>query len=402
MIKSIELSNVKNWIIIHIKSDKSDKSEGFKPESEKQQKTESDFGLIGELKDLIFTIASDSKICRSYIHYENIRYFNCYFSEKLELEYYSYDNESELNIRLFGEQFVKNNKDKCSLLINGEFQNLCEFYTIPEIDTHLNITLIKEKDIIDMSYMFYDCYILSKIKNTSNWTTNNVTNMSYMLYNFQALVYLSYNFSNWDTSNVTDMSYMFYDCKSLPDFATINMLDISKWRTNKVQDMSYMFYGCENFKDLSNIKWDISYVENMCNIFSECLGLVKIDILNWKINNVIDMSYMFYNCVSLNNLGDENVDNIWNTSKVTNMSNMFNGCEDLEKLPEFLSEWKTSQVQNMSYMFCNCKSLESLPEGIENWNTANVLHMNNMFENCSKLKTLFNIMCYSLKIYILS
>ena len=90
-----------------VKSDKSDKSEGFKPKSEKQQKTESDFGLIGELKDLIFTIASDSKICRSYIHYENIRYLNCYFDEKLELEYYSYDNESELNMRLFGEQFVK-------------------------------------------------------------------------------------------------------------------------------------------------------------------------------------------------------------------------------------------------------------------------------------------------------
>ena len=34
--------------------------------------------------------------------------------------------------------------------------------------------------------------------------------------------------------------------------------------------------------------------------------------------------------------------------KVTNMSNMFNGCEDLEKLPEFISEWKTSQVQYMS------------------------------------------------------
>ena len=89
-------------------------------------------------------------------------------------------------------------------------------------------------------------------------------------------------------------------------------------------------------------------VENMSKMLSECLGLVKINILNWKIINVIYMSYMFYNCESLKDLGDENDENIWNTSKVTNMSNMFNGCEELEKLPEFISEWKTSQVQYMS------------------------------------------------------
>ena len=381
----------KEDISIKDKSDKNDKSEGFKPETGKQQKTESDFGVLEELKDLIFTIASDSQTCKSYIHYENIKYFNYYLGEKLELEYYSYENESETKIRLFGEQFIKNNKDNCSLLINGEFLPLCEFYTIPDVDTHLNITLIKEKEITDMSYMFYDCYILSSIKNTSKWTTDNVTNMSYMFYNCQALVYLPTNFSNWNISNVTDMSYMFYDCKSLPDFANLKMLNISNWKPIKVKDMSYMFYGCENFDDLSNIVWDAGLLENMSNMFSECLGLVKLNIFKWKINNITDMSYMFYRCLSLQTLVDEKDADNWKTNKVTNMSNMFYECEDLKQLPEFISKWDTSQVQYMNYMFCNCKSLESLPEGIKNWNTENVLHMNNMFENCKKLEKLPDI-----------
>ena len=360
-----------------------------------QPKTENEYDIdpITNLTELIFTIISDSEICNNYKHYENLKYLNSQLGERLDLEYYSYDNESEYKIRLFGEQFVKKNKDKCTLMINGEFQELCQFYTISDIDTHLNIKLIKEKEITDMSYMFYDCYILSSIKNTSKWTTNKVTNMSYMFYNCQALVYLPYNFSEWDTSNVTDMSYMFYDCKSLPDFEKINMLNISKWKTNKVKDMSYMFYGCENFDELKNIsKWDTSLVENMCYMFSECLGLTDLNnIFKWKTNNVTDMSYMFYNCLSLKNLECDDDEFKWNTSNVTNMSNMFNGCEDLEKFPEFISKWDTSQVQYMSYMFANCQSLQSLPKGISEWKTGNILHMNNMFENCKKLKELPDI-----------
>ena len=361
-----------------------------------QPKTESEYDIdtLRNLTNLVFIIISDSETWHSYNHYENLKNLNSLFGEKLDLEYYSYENESETKIRLFGEQFVKKNKDKCSVLINDEFKGLseCEFYEVPDIDTHLNITLIKEKEITDMSYMFYDCYILSSIKNTSKWTTDKVTNMSYMFYNCKALVYLPNNVQDWNTSNVTDMSYMFYDCKSLPDFQNL-LLDISKWKTSKVKDMSYMFYGCENFDDLNYItKWDTNLVENMCNMFSECLGLVNINnIFKWKTDNVTDMSYMFYNCRSLKDLGDDKDNVSFNTSKVTNMSNMFYGCEDMEKFPELISKWDTSQVQYMSYMFYDCGSLESLPEGIKDWKTDNVLHMNNMFENCKKLKKLPDI-----------
>ena len=59
------------------------------------------------LKELIFTIISDSEDLLNYKHYENLKYLNSQLGEKLDIEYYSYANESELKIRLFGEKFVK-------------------------------------------------------------------------------------------------------------------------------------------------------------------------------------------------------------------------------------------------------------------------------------------------------
>ena len=351
--------------------------------------TDSDIGFLANSKDLIFTVIVESKNCPNYIHFQNMRYLNSYFGEKMELEYYSYENESTLDIRLFGEIFVKKNKNNCSLLIDGKIIDLKEFYQIENVDTHLNISLLKENEITDMSYMFYDCDILSSISNNSKWTTDKVTNMSYMFYNCKALVFLPESFSSWKTSNVTDMSYMFYGCQSLPDFSNPKMLDISKWDTNKVIDMSYMFYGCENFDSLYISNWNTSKVESFCYMFGECLGLQSLmNIFEWNTSSATDMSYMFYNCLSLNKFDDGNNDNNydkWKTSKVINISNMFYGCENLKKIPNFISTWDISNVQYMSYMFGNCKSLESLPEGIINWNTGNVRYMNSIFENCSSL-----------------
>ena len=369
-------------------------SDGLKSDLSKQKKTETDLSIYN-FNFLIYLIIAESKNCPNYIHYQNMKYLNFYFGEKMELEYYSYENESTLDIRLFCEIFAKKNKNNCSLVIDGKIIEFTEFYKIENVDTHLNIFLLKENEITDMSYMFYDCDILSSISNNSNWITDKVTNMSYMYYNCKALIFLPESFSSWKTSNVTDMSYMFYGCQSLPNLPSLSMLNISEWKTDKVTDMSYMFYGCENLDSLDISNWNTSKVESFCYIFGECLDLQSLmNIFKWDTRNAKDMSYMFYNCQSLNKFDDGNDDNIydkWKTSNVTNISNMFYGCESLKKIPNFISEWDLSKVQYMSYMFGNCKSLEYLPEGITNWNTVNVLHMNNMFENCSSLEKLPDI-----------
>ena len=41
---------------------------------------------------------------------------------------------------------------------------------------------------------------------------------------------------NWDISNVINISFMFYNCNRIK-----TMIDISKWNTSKITDMSGLF-----------------------------------------------------------------------------------------------------------------------------------------------------------------
>ena len=342
-----------------------------------------------EIIDIMMVVLSDNYNFKSYIHYENITNIYHQICEKLELEYYSHSNDSETKIRLVGEKFFKKNKDKCRLLINGEIKELQEFYEIRNVDTKLNITLIKEDDenLTDMGYMFYDCYILSSISKNSIWRTDKVTNMEYMFYNCKALLSLPDNFSKWNTSNITDMKYMFDGCTSLS-----NMPDISKWTTNNVTDMTHMFCNCEALERLDEIyKWNISKVESISGMFWNCKNLKSLsNIIKWETSNVNDMSFMLCNCFSLEEIF-EGTDEKWSTNKVTTMGSMFSGCKKLEKLPEAITKWDTSLVQYMSYMFSNCEKLKYIPKGIKNWKTNNVIYINNMFENCSSLEEIPDI-----------
>jgi len=312
---------------------------------------------LDELRIFIDTLTNTKDSIPSYINYENIIILYHFFCDKLDLYYYSQSN-NQARIRLFGEKFIKNNINKCSVMINNEIKKIedCEFYELEDIKKEFKITLYKEDDIIDMSYMFNDCEVLQLISEGSKWSTNNVVNMSYMFCNCKSLSSLPEFISKWDTSKITNMSNMFSGCDSLKEIK-----GISKWNTSKVEKMNKMFYDCNLLENLENI-------------------------MKWDTKNVIDMSYMFYNCLSLKSIGIDNKGK-WNTERVEKMSYMFYGCKNLERLPESISSWDTSEVKFMMYMFYNCKSLKYLPN-ISNWKTKNVLYMNNMFQNCSSLESL--------------
>jgi len=307
------------------------------------------------LRKLIKIILGDLENIPNYIHFENLKKFNYLFDNKLILKYNIKNNDSK-KIRLLGEEFVKNNKNNCSLIINGEIKELREEYELTNINTILRITLLKTNYITDMSYMFDNCVDLLSISDDSKWITNEVKNMRNMFNNCESLESLPKNISEWDTSKVKDMSYMFKGCKSLQ-----YLPDICNWNTKEVNDM--------------------------CFIFADCLALEKLkNIFKWETTKVKDMSYMFCNCQSLRMFDDyDGKSEKWDTSNVTNISNMFYGCESLKRVPENISQWKVEKVQYMSCMFYNCKCLESLPDGIENWNTKNLLRINYMFTNCSSL-----------------
>ena len=94
-----------------------------------------------------------------------------------------------------------------------------------------------------MSYMFNDCEVLLSISEDSEWSTNNVVNMSYMFCNCKSFSYFPNFKSKWDTSKVKNMSNMFNGCKSLKEIK-----DISKWDTSEVKRMNKMFYNVEIWK----------------------------------------------------------------------------------------------------------------------------------------------------------
>ena len=159
-----------------------------------------------------------------------------------------YDNIFlEEKVRIFGEQFVKNNKDNCLLFIEDNIFRLKEFYENINQEEKLKIILIEEKNINDMSYMFYNCEYLTTLPDLSYWKTNNVTNISYMFYNCKSLSSLP-DLSYWKTDNVTNISYMFYNCKYLS-----SLPEISKWNTYNIINISNIFSNCESLSSLSNI-----------------------------------------------------------------------------------------------------------------------------------------------------
>ena len=227
--------------------------------------------------------------------------------------------------RIFGNKFVKNNKSKLILIINGISRKLKEKIIIKDTynKNRIRVKIIEIKKISNLSNMFAGC--------------NNITKISMI--------------SNLNTSNVTDMSGIFYNCELLEEIP-----DISNWNTSNVKNMSRIFYNCELLKEIP-------------------------DISNWNTNNVRNMDGIFYNCKSLKEIPD--ISN-WNTSNVTNMSYIFSNCKSLKEIPD-ISNWNTSNVINMSGIFEHCESLKKLPD-ISNWNTSNIINMSGIFQHCESLK----------------
>ena len=265
---------------------------------------------------------------------------------------YKIDNiEHSKNIRIFGDNFVKNNKNICKIIINENEFELIENVNIDINQLKNNIFEIKLKglkSVTNLSYLFCSCELLSYLPDISKLNTQNVTEMNYLFCGCLSLSSLP-DISKWNTQNVTNMSYIFFDCELLS-----SLPDISKWNTQNVTNMSYMFYDCRSLSSLP-------------------------DISKWNTQNVTNMKSIFSNCKSLSSLPDISK---WNTQNVTNMSSMFDNCKLLSTLPD-ISKWNTQNVTDMRCMFYNCYSLSYLPD-ISKWNTQNLKEISDMFSGCNK------------------
>ena len=164
------------------------------------------------------------------------------FCGYLELEY----RKSENCNTFFGENFIKNNNDKCIIEINDNYMSIKEFLNAYDCkNIPLNLKILLKSTITDLSYMFYNCISLKKINIFFiDSKYNNITNMSYMFYNCESLIELPrmilVNFPK-----VTNIDYMFYNCKALIKFPDVNNLKLDKKTTS-----TNIFNNCRDIYDL--------------------------------------------------------------------------------------------------------------------------------------------------------
>ena len=109
---------------------------------------------------------------------------------------------------------------------------------------------------------------LTTINGLENLNTSEVTSMTFMFANCEALT--SLDLSTFNTEKVTDMSYMFYS----NSFSALETLDLSGFNTANVTDVESMFDGCTELKTITvGDGWNVdgAFSDDM---FNNCTSLV--------------------------------------------------------------------------------------------------------------------------------
>ena len=105
---------------------------------------------------------------------------------------YKVDNNEDDKIRLFGNEFVHNNKNKCKIIIdtNEEFGLYTHWYKHRIKNDIFEIKLKIIKPLTNIQGMFSMCNSLLSSSDFSNFDNSYVTNMSYLFYECSSLLYL--------------------------------------------------------------------------------------------------------------------------------------------------------------------------------------------------------------------
>jgi len=418
-------------------------------------------------KNLINIIINDYKNYPNFSHFFNIKNLLYFFNienipiigkEIIKLDnkiikndeqiIIEYNNNISYKTQLFSKTFVKNNKKKFKIEIEGERKDLIEKYEFKTKEKKVRIKLFINNGVseINMYKMFSNCIDLIYVDGISKLKKKKIINMDKLFYNCISLIYIT-DFNEWEIEEYNKY-LMFYNCISLIFFPYEKELNINKYdesllgiiitrylKFNKEIIIKNINEDNEGYTNLFGKKYKIKDKEeeimiidgketneliacykdkkiidededtlitlnknnengkkikiriiNKVKDMNEIIKKKELDLSKWNTNNVTDMSYLFYNCSSLSSLPDISK---WNTNNATNMSDIFSGCSSLSSLPD-ISNWNTINVINMSYLFSECSSLISLPD-ISKWNTNNVKDMRYLFYNCSSLLSLPDI-----------
>lgn len=257
----------------------------------------------------------------------------------------------------------------------------------------LDLSSFDTSKTTDMASMFGECYALETIYASSAFTTDNVTNDSYMFSNCRKLKNIDLSNSGKTHAHIGEGGYftvapawvrfdaatgtLTFQCSSAKtdadtDFFLNEGSDTPGWYPAKSADIKTVVFK-RNFRDAR---------PTTCSLwFGSCTNLTSIEGLeNLNTSDVTRMDYMFYKCEKLRSLDLSG----FNTEKVENMKDMFGNCKDLETLN--LSSFKTNNLTNMSEMFLECNKIAQLD--LSGFNTSGVKALDQVFKRCYALESL--------------
>ena len=265
------------------------------------------------------------------------------------------DISSEIDI--FGETFVKNNKDKCYLIIDNKNYRLMNKFIFSKKGEN-TITLVLKQDDIKLRGMFCFFNISDMFKNSEDEFYCNFDedkSDDNFLIDASSLEHL-------DVSECFDFSFMFYNCKNLKNYDFLKGWDVSKgknfmytftfcsfpdvsfltnWNMKKALNMSHMFYGCEKLNDINYIgNWSVDKVKTFCRMFGKCRSITDVNALqNWNMSNALDITQMFESCVKLSKMDSLNN---WNLNEKCDKKNIIYDCKSLKNIPSIFKNTSDS------------------------------------------------------------
>ena len=357
---------------------------------------------------------------------------------------YNVEN-NKLKTKIFGEFFVKNNKDILKLKIEGKEINLCEDYFFKNLGENV-IEIIENEKIKETKSMFEGCHSLNSIDTLKNWDISYVKNASNMFKNCDSLTSI-FAVKKWNTGNLRNVSNMFYGCSSITSIDSLK-----NWNVSNVLNTSGMFEDCSSIISIDSLKhWNINVLniniemenpnlqipekrqrrytshmnrgsffkydirkntmntkpinknfsrkvsqiytntETNINIKNEekekesSNKIITNEIYTYKDNNNICfiINNMFCGCSSITSI--KALKN-WNMLNVENTASLFQGCSSINNI-DVLEKWNMINVKNTKSMFENCSSITNI-ESLKEWNTNNLRNSSNMFKGCSNIKSI--------------
>jgi len=251
------------------------------------------------------------------------------YKKEINLIYFA---EREGTYNIFGEKFVKKNKNNIKIVIDGNQDKLTSKWDFKKGENIVTI-LIKNK-LKNLSHMFHSCKYLKDISE---------------------LKYL-------DVKDITDFSYMFSECSLLSDIQSLQ-----NWDVSNAINFANMFRRCSKLSDITSLfNWDVSHCINFEGIFLGCPLLSNLKpIQRWNVSKCSNFQEMFYSCSSLFDI--KPLKN-WNVCKGNNFKSMFNGCVSLSDITP-LQNWNVSNGNNFQQMFSGCSTFLDI-EPLNGWNVS--------------------------------